>query len=116
LAAQRVLLTCEELVDSQAIRSDPDRTLVPGLLVDAVCPVPWGAHPSPVQGYYDLDNDFFVEYSRCSKDPARAQAWLRAWILDLPDRTAYLDQLGPARLKRLKMSHSALSSPVEYGW
>ncbi|MEW5912023.1 MAG: CoA-transferase [Thermodesulfobacteriota bacterium] len=116
LAARRVLLTCEELVDSEVIRADPDRTLVPGLLVDAVCPAPWGAHPSSVQGYYNLDNDFFVDYSRRSKDPEEAQAWLKEWILETPDRRAYLAKLDPARLARLEVSHPAPSSPVEYGW
>jgi glutaconate CoA-transferase subunit A len=52
-AARRVILTCEEIVDEEVIRSDPNRTLIPGLIVSAVCHVPYCAHPSYTQGYYD---------------------------------------------------------------
>lgn len=73
MASRRVLITCEEVVDSEVIRRDPDRTLVPGLLVDAVCEVPWGAHPAPVQGYYDLDNQFYLDYAAATREPAGAR-------------------------------------------
>ncbi len=116
LAADRVLLTCEEIVDSEAIRSDPERTLVPGFLVEAVCEVPWGAHPAPVQGYYDLDNDFFVSYAQQTRDPEGARAWLREWVYDLSGRDAYVEKLGPETRNRLTVKHSALSTPLEYGW
>ena len=56
------------------IRADPNRTLIPGLIVDAVVVEPWGAHPSYAQGYYDRDNDFYVRWEAISRDPARLQA------------------------------------------
>jgi glutaconate CoA-transferase, subunit A len=116
LAAKKVLLTCEEIVDSAVIRSDPERTLVPGFLVEAVCEVPWGAHPAPVQGYYDLDNDFFLSYAKQTKDPAGALAWLQEWVHGLPDRDAYLEKLGSEARQRLLLKHSTPSEPLEYGW
>jgi glutaconate CoA-transferase subunit A len=63
-AAARVIVTAEEIVDSAVIRSDPNRTMVPGLVVDAVCHVPYCAHPSYTQGYYDRDNAFYIEWDR----------------------------------------------------
>ena len=59
-AAGRVILTAEEIVDESIIRSDPNRTLIPGFIVDAVCHVPYCAHPSYTQGYYDRDNAFYL--------------------------------------------------------
>src|SRR3989441_12421231 len=59
-ASTRVIVVVEELVDEAVIRSDPNRTLIPGMIVDAVVVEPWGAHPSYAQGYYDRDNDFYV--------------------------------------------------------
>ncbi|HEX2884331.1 MAG TPA: CoA-transferase, partial [Candidatus Limnocylindria bacterium] len=55
-AAGRVIVVVEELVDDAVIRADPNRTLIPGLIVDAVVVEPWGAHPSYAQGHYDRDN------------------------------------------------------------
>src|SRR5205807_8657085 len=61
-ASRRVIVVVEELVDESVIRSDPNRTLIPGMIVDAVVLEPWGAHPSYAQGYYDRDNDFYVAW------------------------------------------------------
>ncbi|MGD2254065.1 MAG: CoA-transferase, partial [Anaerolineales bacterium] len=55
-AAQHVIVVVEEIVDESVIRGDSNRTLIPGMIVDAVVHEPYGAHPSYVQGYYDRDN------------------------------------------------------------
>jgi glutaconate CoA-transferase subunit A len=116
LAADKVLITCEEVVDGEVIRSDPDRTLLPGLAVDAVCEAPFGAHPAPVVGYYDLDNPFYLEYQYRTKKAADADDWLREWVREPADHAAYLDKVGAGRLRDLMIKHPAPSRPVEYGW
>ena len=68
-AAKRVILTAEEIVDEAVIRSDPNRTLIPEFIVDAVCHVPYCAHPSYTQGYYDRDNAFYLEWDKISESP-----------------------------------------------
>ena len=65
-AADRVIVVVEELVDEAVIRADPNRTIIPGLIVDAVVVEPWGAHPSYVQGAYDRDNRFYLEWDPIS--------------------------------------------------
>lgn len=116
LAAKKVLITCEEIVDPQVIRADPERTLVAGLAVSAVCEVPWGAHPAPVQGYYGLDNDFFVDYAAATRSAEGSAAWLDEWVYGLQDRGQYLAKLGRERWSGLMVKHSMKSAPVEYGW
>lgn len=116
LAARSVLITCEEIVDPEVIRADPERTLVPGLAVSAVCEVPWGAHPAPVQGYYGLDNAFFVDYAAATKTAQGSAAWLDEWVHGLQDRGQYLARLGRERWGGLMVKHSMPSAPVEYGW
>ena len=113
-AAERVLLTAEEIVSPEVIRSDPNRTVIPGLIVDAVCAVPHSAHPSYAQGYYDRDNEFYVEWDQLSADPARVERWLQEWVLDLPDREAYWNKLGAAVHARLAVE-PRWSAPVNYG-
>ena len=113
-AAARVIVTAEEIVDSAVIRSDPNRTIIPGLVVDAVCHVPFCAHPSYTQGYYDRDNAFYLEWDRLSAEPARVQAWLDEWVFGLPDRPAYWEKLGAEAHDRLRVE-PRWSEPVNYG-
>ncbi|MBU0513613.1 MAG: CoA transferase subunit A [Proteobacteria bacterium] len=115
-AAKRVLVTAEEIVDEAVIRSDPDRTKVPGFLVDAVCEVPFGAHPSAVQGYYNHDDDFYVEYARATRDPAGAEAWLDEFVLGVKDRVEYVERVGRERVEALRIRHSLPTTPADFGY
>jgi glutaconate CoA-transferase subunit A len=113
-AARRVIVTAEEIVDESVIRSDPNRTLIPGLIVSAVCHVPHAAHPSYTQGYYDRDNDFYLDWDRLSATPAGLQTWLDEWVYGLAGRDEYWHRLGPAVHARLKV-RPRWSQPVNYG-
>jgi glutaconate CoA-transferase subunit A len=113
-AAERVILTAEEIVSEDHIRSDPNRTLIPGFVVDAVCHVPYCAHPSYTQGYYDRDNAFYLEWDQISKSPETLAAWLDEWIYGVKDRAEYWQKLGSETHTRLQVK-SKPSIPVEYG-
>jgi len=113
-AAEHVILTTEEIVSEDIIRSDPNRTLIPGLIVDAVCHVPYCAHPSYTQGYYDRDNDFYLVWEELSKDRQSMQAYLDEWVFGVKDRNEYWQKLGEDVHKRLKPKPN-LSHPVDYG-
>jgi glutaconate CoA-transferase subunit A len=113
-AAKRVILTAEEIVDPQVIRSDPNRTMIPAFIVDAVCHVPYCAHPSYTQGYYDRDNEFYLEWDKISASRDAVQAYLDEWVYAVPDRAAYWQKLGADVHQRLKI-RSKLSAPVDYG-
>jgi glutaconate CoA-transferase subunit A len=113
-ASKNVVIVVEEIVDEEIIRRDPNRTLIPGLIVDAVVVEPFGAHPSYVQGYYDRDNKFYLAWDEVSRDQAATEAWLEEWVYALPDRQAYLDKLGNERLESLDTG-DLLAVPVNYG-
>ncbi len=113
-AARRVILTAEEIVPSEVIRSDPNRTLIPGFIVQAVCHAPYCAHPSYTQGYYDRDNAFYLEWDRISASREAVQAYLDEWVYGLPDREAYWQKLGPENQRRLQVG-SRPSAVVDYG-
>jgi glutaconate CoA-transferase subunit A len=113
-ASRRVIVVVEELVDERVIRSDPNRTLVPGMIVDAVVVEPWGAHPSYAQGYYDRDNDFYVGWEAISRDPARLRAYLDEFVYGVPDRQAYLAKQ-PGLVERLA-ARELMSAGVNYGY
>jgi glutaconate CoA-transferase, subunit A len=114
LAARRVIAVVEELVDTSVVRNDPDRTLLPGAVVDAVCVEPFGAHPSFVQGYYDRDNAFYRDWDAIGRDPARLEAWLDEWVHGLDGRAAYVERLGADAVAALRHG-TRPSGSVDYG-
>ena len=85
-AAKRVIVVAEEIVEAEVIASDPNRTVIPGFLVDAVVECRYGAHPSPVQGYYKRDDAFFRQYHEQTKAIADSDAWLQRWVHGIADR------------------------------
>jgi glutaconate CoA-transferase subunit A len=113
-AAERVILTAEEIVDEAVIRSDPNRTLIPGFIVDAVCLVPHASHPSYTQGYYDRDNAFYLAWDEISKTPQAVQSYLGEWVYGVNDRAEYWEKLGPQVHERLRVA-SRPSAVVDYG-
>lgn len=113
LAAKRVLILADEIVERSVIASDPSRVLVPGHLVSAVCHVPAGQHPAPMTGRWKRDNPFFADYLARSKTRDGYLAWLKEWVLDVPDHAAYRAKLG-ATLGDLRIKGEALSAPANY--
>jgi glutaconate CoA-transferase subunit A len=113
-AAKNVIVVAEEIVPERVIRSDPNRTLIPGFIVSAVVLEPWGCHPSFAQGYYDRDNDFYVNWRNISKDKPQFDAYLEEWVYGLKDRTEYIQKMGD-QLTRLK-AKDQYCEPVNYGY
>jgi glutaconate CoA-transferase, subunit A len=93
-AAERVLVVCEEVVDEAVVRRDPNRTAIPGIVVDAVVEQPFACHPSYVQGYYDRDNAFYREWEGISKDPEALERWLKEWVYGLETHSDYVEKMG----------------------
>ena len=113
-AAKKVILTAEEIVDESVIRSDPNRTIIPGIVVSAVCHVPFACHPSYAQGYYDRDNEFYLAWDKISESPEATQQYLKEWVYGVKDRNEYWEKLGVETHRRLAVQQH-LSQPINYG-
>ena len=113
-AARRTIVICEEIVPDEVVRSDPNRTVIPGFLTTAVVEEPGGALPSSVQGYWRRDFEPFLDYHRVSRSIEGVQAWLREWVFDLPDRQAYLRHMGEAALERLRVRDRRLAAAANF--
>ncbi|WKZ39338.1 MAG: CoA-transferase [Anaerolineales bacterium] len=113
-AAKKVILTAEEIVDESVIRSDPNRTMIPGIVVSAVCHVPFASHPSYSQGYYDRDNEFYLAWDKISESKESVQTYLDEWVYGVKDRNAYWKKLGEKTHKRLKVK-ARYSEKINYG-
>jgi len=112
LAADGVVISCEELVEPSVTLSDPNRILFPETKVVAVVHEPGGAHPSPVQGFFKRDHSFYRDYAEQSRSVKGYLAWLEQWVMLVPDRTAYLNRIDTASLR---ITRHRMSEPVDYG-
>jgi len=113
-AAKKVILTAEVIVDEEEIRLDPNRTIIPGFIVDAVCHVPHACHPSYAQGYYDRDNDFYLNWDKISSSIDSVKEWLESWVYKIPDHNTYWNRLGEVVHKKLEVQAKE-SKPINYG-
>ncbi len=112
LAAGRVIVSCEELVDPSVTLSDPNRILFPETKVVAVVHEPGGAHPSPVQGHFKRDHAFYRDYAARSRSRDEFEAWLREWVLEVEDRASYLKRID---LDVIRITQHRPSIPVDFG-
>jgi len=113
-AAKKVILTAEEVVDESVIRSDPNRTMIPGIVVSAVCHVPFACHPSYAQGYYDRDNEFYLAWDQVSESHEVTKDYLDKWVYGVKDRAEYWEKLGAETHRRLEVQ-PRYSEKVNYG-
>ena len=113
-AAKKVILTAEEIVDESVIRSDPNRTMIPGIVVSAVCHVPFACHPSYAQGYYDRDNEFYLAWDKVSESAEATKQYLGEWVYGVKDRNEYWSKLGAEKHKKLEVPDQ-MSQPINYG-
>jgi len=114
MASNRVIVSVEEIVESEIVRRDPNRTVIPGFRVNAVIEEPWGAHPSYSQGYYDRDNQYYMDYEKATRTPEDHEKFLGEWVFGVANRKEYLKRLGAERMLSLK-TKSYYSIPVDYG-
>ncbi|MBI2385240.1 MAG: CoA transferase subunit A [Elusimicrobia bacterium] len=113
-ASKRVIVVVEELVDESVIRQDPNRTLIPGLQVDAVVVEPWGAHPSYAQGYYDRDNDFYVAWDKIAREESSFKKYLDEFVYGVKDRSEYMAK--NAGLAEKLKAEPQVCAGVDYGY
>ena len=113
-AGKKVILTAEEIVDESIIRSDPNRTIIPGVVVSAVCHVPYACHPSYAQGYYDRDNEFYLAWDKISESADSVKQYLDEWVYAVEDRNEYWEKLGAESHKRLEVK-ARYSEKINYG-
>lgn len=112
LAADAVVITCEDLVGPEVTLSDPNRILFPETKVVAVVHEPGGAHPSPVQGYFKRDHACYRDYAEQSRSAAGYESWLNTWVLDVADRATYMTRIDA---DVLRITNHRPSVPADYG-
>jgi glutaconate CoA-transferase subunit A len=100
-AAAHVIITCEEVVETDALRQNPDLNQLPFFCVDAVVHVPFGAYPTACYRYYDYDPIFLNAYREAAADEEKHSAYLRENIFEAKDHASFIARKGPDRLKQI---------------
>jgi glutaconate CoA-transferase subunit A len=95
-AANKVVVTVEEIVDSEVLRRNPDRTVLPGFAVDAVVEVPYGAHPTSFFPGYGYDTRFHLAWVKVARDDEATAEFLQRYVQEPADQAAYLAAVGGA--------------------
>jgi glutaconate CoA-transferase subunit A len=116
LAAKKVILTSEEIVDHEVILSDPNRTVIPGFVVSSVVHEPWGAHPTPTQGYSRRDDDFYFEYHKATRTREGFEQWLQTYVHGVKDHRSFLNLLGSERIATLKPQGDLFAPAVSFNY
>ena len=97
-ASKHAIVCCEEVVSTDVIRSDPERTTLPYLYVSAVVEQPFGAYPTATYRYYDFDGDHVAFYQKCAREGGSAyESYLKEYILDCENFDDYLEKVGGLR-------------------
>jgi|SRR5690348_1365926 len=111
LAADRVIISCEELVDESVTLSDPNRILLPETKVVAVVHEPGGSHPAPVQGFFKRDHALDNAYAEESRTREGFDSWLKRWVFDTPDRERYMAMVD---MDSIRITGQQLSAPANF--
>jgi len=103
-ASKKVIVSCEELVDTEMIRADPGKTIIPFFMVDAVIEQPWGCHPGNMPYKYYFDHEFTEKYLEIGRDDdtTKMDKWLEEWVYSLESFNDYISKLGAKRLYKLR--------------
>lgn len=95
-AAKKVIVTAEEIVDTDVLRRNPDRTVLPGFIVSAVVEVPYGAHPTSFNPNYGYDSKMHLDWVTAARDDDATEKFLQDHVYGPADQAAYLDSAGGA--------------------
>jgi len=111
-ASKAVIVSCEELISSDEVRRNPDRTTIPYIFVDAVVHQPWGAYPTSTYKFYEHDDRHLEDYQRCARTGGDDyREYVQRFIYDCKNFDEYLEKAaGLARLEQLRRSMQAVVS------
>jgi len=101
-ASKRLIISAEEIIDTEEIRRYPERTVIPYFLVDAVVHAPFGSHPGDMAYMYDRDEEHLREFLEATKTEEGTQQYLEKYVYGVKDHQEYLELIGQARLEELR--------------
>jgi acyl CoA:acetate/3-ketoacid CoA transferase alpha subunit len=102
-ASKNLIVSAEQIVDTEVIRAAPDRTIIPYYLVDAVVHAPFGSYPGEMGGLYERDETEYRDFMKAAETREGTDAYLRRTIHEIKDHAAFLEMVGAERLESVKV-------------
>ena len=100
-ASDLVIVSTEELVSVDETKKNPDKTTLPGYMVDAVVHVPFGAHPTGSSHCYTYDEEHMRMYQELV-GKGKEEEYLSKFVFGPKGHYEYLEQIGIERLFDLR--------------
>ncbi|MEK9146515.1 MAG: CoA-transferase [Elusimicrobiota bacterium] len=106
-ASKRLIISAEEIIETDEIRSRPEKTAIPFYLVDAVVHAPFGAHPGETCYLYERDEPHIRRYLDAVRTEQGTKDYLDKWVHGVESHAKYLELVGTERLKELSKGRRA---------
>jgi len=116
LAAKRLIITTEKVLEEEEIRRAPDRTVIPFFVVDAVCEVPYGSHPGNMPLLYYSDEEHMAEWLSLSRTEEGVERYLQKYVYPVGDFPEYVELVGGAEKMEKLRRIEALEEPMTAPW
>lgn len=97
-SAKHLIVTCEELCDSDELKTNSDQNQIPFIHVDAVVHVPNGAYPTSCYHYYDYDPQYLKSYSERAKSDEDYNGYIETFIYGCRDHAALIEMVGAKQM------------------
>jgi acyl CoA:acetate/3-ketoacid CoA transferase alpha subunit len=115
-AARRVIITTEEIIDNEEIRKEPYRTAIPFFVVDAVCEVRYGAHPTEMPYCYFFDEEHIGEWLDLSRTEEGCQSYFEKYVYGTKDFSEYLESVGGIKTMDYLTEVENFQKPMRAPW
>jgi acyl CoA:acetate/3-ketoacid CoA transferase alpha subunit len=115
-AARRVMILTEKIIDDEEIRKEPFQTAIPFFVVDAVCEVQYGAHPTEMPYLYFFDEEHIGEWLDLSRTPEGCERYFEKYVYGTKDFSEYLDLVGGSKLMKYLEEVEHFRKPMRAPW
>ena len=99
---RNIIVTVDEIVDSNYVKHFPQLNLIPKLRTKAIVWLPYGAHPSSCLQVYDHDREHMKYYAEVARDPAKFKKYLDKYVYGVKSHWDYLNLIGVEKLMKLR--------------
>jgi len=114
-AARKLVITTEEIIDNERVRTEPWRTTIPFYVVDAVVEMPYGSHPCQMPYNYFFDEEHIGEWLKMSRSDEGVKEYFDKYVFGVKDFEEYLELVGGVktmnRLRRVEQLREPMTAP-----
>lgn len=91
MASKKVIVSVEEIIDTEDIRKQPQRTTIPYYFVDAVVHAPFGSYPGSTQGLYGADLAHWLEFA-AAQAQGKTDEYLEKWVYSVASHEEMMEK------------------------